>query len=74
MYTLEAEEAGCDKRMLIKLVELTQEREGGLIEVRFANAAEHRRKVSREFDIIIRSETGKFVKSCQEQYIFHKLR
>ena len=36
--------------------ELTQDRESGLIDVRFANAAEQSRKVSREFDIIIRSE------------------
>ena len=38
------------------LLELTQVREVGTIEVRFANAAEQRRKVSSESDIIIRSE------------------
>ena len=70
MYTLEAEEAGCDRRMLIKLVELTQAREGGLIEVRFANAAEHRRKVSREFDIIIRSETGNLLNHAKNNISF----
>ena len=42
--------------MWIRLVELTHVRDWGLIDVRFANAAEQRRKVSREFDIIIRSE------------------
>ena len=36
--------------------ELTQVSERELIDVRFANAAEQRRKVSKEFDIIIRSE------------------
>ena len=36
--------------------ELTQVRESELIDVRFANAAEQSRKVSKEFDIIIRSE------------------
>ena len=40
----------------MSLVELTTVRDCGLSDVRFANAAEHRRKVSREFDIIIRSE------------------
>mgnify|MGYP001278105017 CR=1 FL=1 len=43
--------------MVTRLVELTQVREAGDIEVRLARAAEHRRKVSSEWDIMIRSET-----------------
>lgn len=56
MYTEEEDEAEWDKRMWSNEEELTQASEGELIDVRFANAAEQRRKVSKEFDIIIRSE------------------
>ena len=43
----------------MRLVELTTVRDFGLSDVKFANAAEQRRKVSREFDIIIRSRKTK---------------
>ena len=56
MYTEVEDEAECDKRMWSNEVLLTRVKETELIDVRFANAAEHNRNVSREFDIIIRSE------------------
>ena len=56
MYTEDEDEAEWDRRMWSNEEELTQVRESELIDVRFANAAEQSRKVSREFDIIIRSE------------------
>ena len=60
--------------MWISLVELTHVRDWGLIEVRFANAAEHRRKVSREFDIIIRSERRSLLKHCTDLQLIRKVK
>ena len=56
----------------MSLVELTTVRDCGLSDVRFANAAEHRRKVSREFDIIIRSERRSLLRNCTDLQLIRK--